>query len=118
MISGLIVGDDASLTIKTVGIKLNTPWNMFDLMNSGMNRMKVANTSTNVIAELASFVLSTIMEINIPIPINPNPMKNNTKTKRAVLNMGTLRRFRTPIQARLCNKENSSIGSILPIITM
>lgn len=85
MISGLMVGVDASFTIKTVGIKLKIPWKTPDLMKSGTNKIKVANTSTNVMAELASLVLSTNMDIKIPIPIKPKPMKNKTKARRTGL---------------------------------
>ena len=118
MISGFILGDTANLTIKTVGMKLNTPWKISDLTNNGMNRMKVANTSTNVMAELASLVLSTSMDMSTPTPMKANPMKNKTSTKRAGLNMGTRIRSRTAIHAMLCKRENKSIGIILPIITM
>ncbi|WP_286243494.1 hypothetical protein [Methanobacterium ferruginis] len=40
MISGVMVGEDASLTINTVGMKLKTPGNMVDFTKMGMNRMK------------------------------------------------------------------------------
>jgi hypothetical protein len=46
-------------------------------MNNGMNNMKVANTRIIVMAEFASFVLSTNMDKRIPIPINTNPIKNS-----------------------------------------
>jgi len=34
------VGEDASFTINTVGMKLKTPGNMVDFTKMGMNRMK------------------------------------------------------------------------------
>lgn len=85
IISGLMVGDEASLTIKTVGMKLKTPWKMSDLTKSGTNKIKVAKTSSKVMAELASLVLSTSMDMNIPRPINPKPMKKRTKPSRTGL---------------------------------
>jgi len=65
-----MVGEDASFTINTVGMKLKTPWKKVDFINSGMNRMNVANTSTMVMAELASLVLSTSMDMSIITRIN------------------------------------------------
>ncbi len=64
------MGEDASFTINTVGMKLKTPWKKVDFINSGMNRMNVANTSTMVMAELASLVLSTSMDMSIITRIN------------------------------------------------
>ena len=45
-------------------------------MKRGINNIKVAKTRIIVMAELASFVLSTNIESSIPRPINPNPIKN------------------------------------------
>jgi hypothetical protein len=83
IILGLIFGDEAIFTIITVGMKLKTPWKL-DLINRGTKRMKVAKTKSRVIAELASLVLSTNMDMSIPNPIKPKPRKNKTK----IINMG------------------------------
>ena len=78
----------------------------------------MAKTNTKVIAELASLVLSTSMEISMPTPIKAKPMKNRTITMRTRLKIGTRSRSNKTIQAMLYIRENNSIGIILPIITM
>lgn len=88
-ISSETFGDDANLTIKTVGIIFKIPSKYWIFIKRGIKRRNVANIKANVIAEFASLVLSTSMEINIPIPINPKPMKRRIKTKISELNMGT-----------------------------
>ncbi len=67
-ISGFINGVEDSFTNKTVGMKFKIGAKYCDFINNGINRIKVANTNKIVIAELASFVLSTNIEINTPIP--------------------------------------------------
>lgn len=78
-----IFGVDDIFTIKTVGMKSSIAEKYAVFINKGMNSTNVAKTSTIVIAELASFVLSTYMDNSVPIPINAKPIKNrviNIKT--------------------------------------
>lgn len=49
-------------------------------MKRGKKKIKVANTRARVMAELASLVLSTSMDMIIPIPMNPKPMKKRIKS--------------------------------------
>lgn len=80
--------------------------------------MKVANIRARVMAELASLVLSTSMDIITPTPMNANPTKNRMKNRISGLYMGTFSKFRSKIQIMLCNMEIIRIGSILPMITI
>ena len=79
--SEFTIGVDAILTIKTVGMKFKIPSKRGAFINNGTNSMKVANTSAKVMAELASLVLSTSMDIIIPTPMNPNPTKDKIKMR-------------------------------------
>jgi len=76
-----IMGVDANLTIKTVGIKFKIPSKNGAFIKSGTKSIKVANTSARVIAELASLVLSTNIDMIIPTPMNPNPTNDNMKKR-------------------------------------
>jgi hypothetical protein len=80
----LILGDDASFTMITVGMKFKISSKKLNLIKSGTKRTKVTKTKSKVMAELASLVLSTSIEIRIPTPIKPKPIKNNIKSN----NMG------------------------------
>jgi hypothetical protein len=75
------MGVDANLTIKTVGIKFKIPSKNGAFIKSGTKSIKVANTSARVIAELASLVLSTNIDMIIPTPMNPNPTNDNMKKR-------------------------------------
>jgi hypothetical protein len=81
IISEPTIGVDANLTIKTVGKKFKIPSNNVAFIKSGTKSIKVANTSARVIAELASLVLSTSMDMIIPTPMNPKPTNNNMKKR-------------------------------------
>ena len=48
-------------------------------------KINVANIKASVIAEFASLVLSTSMDINIPTPINAKPTKISMKIKTNTL---------------------------------
>ena len=81
IISEPTIGVDANLIIITVGKKFKIPSNNGAFIKSGTKSIKVANISANVIAELASLVLSTSMDMIIPIPMNPNPTDDNMKKR-------------------------------------
>jgi len=72
-----MLGVDAIFTNITVGMKFNIGVKYDALIKRGMKSTNVANTRTIVIAELASFVLSTNMDRRVPIPMKANPIKNN-----------------------------------------
>jgi hypothetical protein len=76
---GSAMGVEDILTIKMVGMKFSMASKYGALMNRGAKRMKVANTRARVMAEFASLVLSTNMDIIIPIPINPSPTNRRIK---------------------------------------
>jgi len=68
-----------SFTKITLGIKSIKRPRKPTSIKSGTKSINVAMKSMMVIAELASFVLSTILEMNTPTPAKPRAMKKSNK---------------------------------------
>lgn len=82
-IRGSRTGVDVMRTMIMVGIRFKIPCRAGIFMKRGTNSTKVAKKSNRVMAEFASLVLSTSMEIITPSPIKINPTKNkSTKSSK------------------------------------
>ncbi len=82
-INGSRTGVEVMRTIIIVGIRFKIPCRDGMSMKSGTKSTNVAKKSNRVMAEFASLVLSTSMEIITPNPIKINPTKNkSTKSSK------------------------------------
>jgi len=95
------IGVDEILIIIIVGINSKNPPKTGILIKRGIKRINVTKINISVMAVFASLVLSTNIDIKIPIPIKPKPIKKSNKTIKIGLNIGTPNRSNKVIHATL-----------------